>query len=153
MKCIRGFKYRGNLRLISVFEEIILNFLNENDIRTCSADLIVPVPLHPVRLYRRGYNQSELISNILSKHLSIPVSRHALVKTKNTVPQMGLPRKRRVKNLKNSFAVVDRLNLLGRSVMLVDDIMTTGATLDTCAQELTRSGVTALYGFTLARTM
>ena len=130
---------------------MIRKFLNENE--WPHVDLIVPVPLHPDRRSARGYNQSELISSILSEQLSSPVSFSVLIKTKNTAPQIGLSGKKRVNNLKNSFAVVDRLQLMGKSVMLVDDIITTGATLDACAVELLRAGAKKVSGFTLARTM
>ncbi|MFH1553198.1 MAG: phosphoribosyltransferase family protein [Candidatus Omnitrophota bacterium] len=132
---------------------MIRKFLSENNIPSEAVDLIVPVPLHPSRRHTRGYNQSEIISEALSGRFSAPVCSHALIKTKNTVPQMGLSRKNRIKNLKNSFTVVDRLYLVGKSILLVDDIMTTGATLDTCAVTLLGAGAKEVFAFTLARTL
>jgi competence protein ComFC len=139
--------------MVILFEDLARKFFSENNISPGIADLVVPVPLHPARRHKRGFNQSELISYILSGLLSSPVSTHALIKTKNTEPQMGLSSEKRVVNLKNSFTAVDRMLLTGKSVILVDDIMTTGATLDTCAKELLRSGAKEVYAFTLARTL
>ncbi|MFC1480349.1 ComF family protein [Candidatus Omnitrophota bacterium] len=152
-ECIKKFKYREKRHMMIVFENMIRKFLSENNLPSDPVDLIVPVPLHPIRRHARGYNQSELISEALSGRFSAPVCSHALIKTKNTVPQMGLSRKNRIKNLKNSFAVVDRLYLVGKSILLVDDIMTTGATLDTCAVTLLGAGVKEVFAFTLARTL
>jgi competence protein ComFC len=152
-ECIRKFKYCGKRQLLPVFEDMIRKFLSENQIAPGFIDLVVPVPIHPKRRRGRGYNQSELISHVLSEQLSSPASFSTLIKTKNTAPQMGLSGKNRINNLKHSFAVPERLRLAGKSVMLVDDIITTGITLNTCGAELLHAGAKEVYGFTLARTM
>ncbi len=164
-KCIKEFKYHGNRQLLSLFEEIISQFVGSTsscdnpdpprahapDLR--SSDLIIPVPIHPQKRHIRGFNQSELIARILSGCLSLPISSRALIKTRNTASQMALPRKMRVNNLKNSFAVIDRLSLAGKAIILVDDVMTTGVTLESCSRELLNSGAKSVKAFTLARTL
>jgi len=152
-ECIKKFKYCGKQQLLPVFEDMIRKYFDGSRTLPAPVDLVIPVPIHPNRRFSRGYNQSELISGVISERLSSPVSFSILVKTKNTAPQIGLSGKSRINNLKNSFTVTERLRLTGRSVMLVDDIVTTGATLNACAAELLRAGAREVSGFTLARTL
>lgn len=149
--CIKNFKYQGRINLLKEFEELVHDFSRKNNVSPDEFDLIVPVPLHPAKRFRRGYNQSELISKVLSKEFSRPVFSRALLKTKNTLPQTGLSKKMRKQNLKNSFVACDKARLSGKSILLVDDIMTTGTTLEACAKELKRAGAKRVSGFTLAR--
>lgn len=149
--CVRAFKYGGIKRLSWVFGQLIDSFLAENGAPSGSADIIIPVPLHPLRSLSRGYNQAELIAVALSSASSISVCRRTLLKTRNTTAQMGLSREQRLRNLKGSFAVVDKSRVAGKTVLLVDDVITTGATLETCAEELLRAGASSVKAFTLAR--
>ena len=151
--CVQALKYHGNRRTLELVENLASPFLTLGKITEEKPDIMIPVPLHPSRLCSRGYNQSELISRVLSKHLCIPVRTRVLIKTGNTPPQTGLERSIRIKNLKGSFRVIDRLALTGKKVLLVDDLMTTGATLNECARELLRSGANSVTGFTVARTL
>jgi len=152
-KCVTSFKYSGKLKFMSVFERLIGRAVMKNTFRLCGADIIVPVPMHPVKKYRRGFNQAEIIARVLSVLLSVRTDVRVLIKKRNTPAQSRSSRKKRFRNLKNSFAVVDRLKIVGRSVVLVDDVMTTGATLDECARELRKAGAKSVRAFTLARTL
>ena len=108
------------------------------------ADGVVPVPLHPWREYRRGFNQAES----LAMHLGRPVM-PLLKRVRHTTSQIDLPREQRLENVKDAFAIDKPL---GPSiVVLVDDVSTTGATLDSCAQVLRRSGVKEVRALTAAR--
>ncbi len=138
---------------MQILNEIISNTLKEAIIPPRSIDIIIPVPLHEEKLKKRGFNQSLLIADSISKLTSIPISKNNLVKNKKTPPQIGLSKHQRIKNLKGSFAVTSLPEICEKSILLVDDIMTTGATLDTCASELKKVGVKEVYGLTLARTM
>ncbi|MFH1877411.1 MAG: ComF family protein [Candidatus Omnitrophota bacterium] len=149
--CLRAFKYRGERRYILLFESLIRDFLSAATIE--NPDIIIPVPLHPLKLRTRKYNQAALIAEALSRLKSIPLSEHILKKTKNTSPQTGLSRKERLINLKNSFCVIDPNGIINKKVLLVDDVITTGATLETCADKLMGSGARLVTGFTLAKTM
>lgn len=150
-ECIREFKYRGARRMTTLFSDLLNSYALENDLRSGETDVIVPVPLHPSKLRERGYNQAGLIAEILPGTFAAPALHRALLKIKSTCPQMGLTREMRLENLKGSFAVVDKTRLMGKTVLLTDDVMTTGATLETCAEELLRSGAAEVKALTLAR--
>ncbi len=97
-------------------------------------DVIVPVPIHRKRLIRRGFNQSLVLAQRLSADTGIPINRTALKKVKDTLPQVGLTRRERIENLKGSFGVSNPAVLLGKRVLLVDDVATTGSTIAECAK-------------------
>lgn len=121
-------------------------------------DTIVPVPLHPRRLRFRGFNQSELLAVALAETLvpvlDIPILSDALVRTRFTRPQVKTEsREERLANLQHAFAVVpgQEGTVCGRSVWLIDDISTTGATLEECARALKQAGAASVFGIVLAR--
>ncbi len=114
------------------------------------ADTIVPVPLHPTRFRERGYNQSELLARELSKLLGLALNTKTLRRTRATQSQMTLNQAERHQNVADAFAC-GGLNLAGQRVLLIDDVCTTGSTLQACADALKQSGVVAVWGLTLAR--
>jgi len=117
------------------------------------ADLIVPVPLHYFRLVRRGFNQSVWLAAAVGRQSGVPVAVDALVRTRATPSQAGLSGDGRRRNVQGAFAVRPSRarRLAGRRVILVDDVLTTGATVEACARALKRSGVTEVDVLTLAR--
>jgi len=115
-------------------------------------DCIVPVPLHPRRLRRRGFNQCVLLASPLARSLRIPLLRDAALRLRDTPPQSSAGRDRRRTNLRGAFAVREPGRVAGRSVLIVDDVTTTGATVDALAGALLRSGAAHVSAFTLART-
>ena len=137
---------------MQVFNEILSSALKEVIIPLDSIDVIIPIPLHRSKLKKRGFNQSLLIADFISKLTLLPLSESSLIKKKSTPSQISLSKPERIKNLEGSFEIVSFQKIQGKSVLLVDDIMTTGATLDTCASELMKAGAKEIYGFTLART-
>lgn len=112
-------------------------------------DCILPVPLSKKGLISRGFNQSLLISKILSEEINIPLFINALIKTKDTMPQIGLNAKQRMKNVKGAFAA--NSDIKGLKLLLVDDVMTTGATARECAKTLIKAGAKEVVVITLAR--
>jgi ComF family protein len=100
---------------------------------------LVPVPLHPRRLWQRGFNQSGLIAHELSKRTGMAVE-NLLVRTKRTPPLKGLTRRQRRRAVAGAFAVRPAANIKGRTVVLVDDVLTTGSTAEGCARALLRAG-------------
>jgi ComF family protein len=110
---------------------------------------IVPVPLSMKRLRERGFNQSLLIARIVSKEKGIPMLIDILLKEKETPPQTGLSAKERLSNLKGAFEV--KGNIEGMRLLLVDDVMTTGATITECAKVLMKAGAKEVIALTLAR--
>jgi len=113
------------------------------------ADVIVPVPLHRRRAAERGYNQAALLARGLAEAVGVPVNEGVLARVKPTRQQVGLDRAERALNVAGAFEC--RGGLAGRRVVLVDDVCTTGSTLQACAQALRRGGATWVGGFTLAR--
>ena len=95
-----------------------------------SIDAIVPIPLHPKKKAARGYNQTALIAQGLGDVLSIPVSADAMIRTKHTASQTRMSREERVQNVAGAFSLSGNANLSGRHVLLIDDVLTTGATLE-----------------------
>lgn len=117
------------------------------------ADLIVPVPLHPARLRAREFNQSLLLADQLSHHLARPVSVRNLIRVAPTDPQTTLTRQARLRNLRNAFEIRRPQDLAEKRVLLVDDVFTTGTTLNECAKTLRKAGAGPVFALTLARTV
>jgi ComF family protein len=144
---IHNFKY---LRLAALAEPLG-NALAAFWLRApARADCIVPVPLHPARRRDRGYNQSELLARRVGRAAGIPVRPNALCRIRATAVQMELSAAERQVNVAGAFRCDDPL-LRGAVVLLVDDVCTTGATLDACASALKTAGALEVHGLTLAR--
>ncbi len=119
------------------------------------ADLLIPVPLHWRRLLGRRYNQAGLLAAQIGRRAGIPVRMDLLRRTRHTVPQARLARAARQRNVRGLFAVVKarRALLQGSCVVLIDDVHTTGSTLEACARILKRAGAREVRCLTLARTL
>lgn len=112
--------------------------------------LLVPIPLHPERLWQRGYNQAEEIAKHLSTRIEVPVEPRALKRVKNTQAQYGLSRAARLQNMRNAFVGMTKY-LSGRHVVLIDDVYTSGSTLVEAAEALLRAGAASVAALTVAR--
>ena len=113
-------------------------------------DVIVPVPLHTIRFRERGFNQSELLATHLARFIGVP-ARRALVRTRHTPPQAGLPRRQRLAIAQDTFRAAEGNDRPGR-VLLLDDVATTGATLAAASLELIRAGAEEIICFAVAGT-
>jgi len=146
---IHRWKYEGKTHLTPFFAEWMTEGLNRYwDLN--SVDLLIPVPLHPQRLRERGFNQALLLAKELSRRTEIPYFKTILKKRKSTLPQVNLSGVEREKGLRGVFHVIEREELLGKSVLLVDDVYTTGATVNECSKALVRGGAGRVDVFTLA---
>jgi len=118
-------------------------------------EALVPVPISYKRLVRRTYNQAGLLAGALGKQCGLPVLHEALTRIKKQIPQEGLTRKEREKNVQGAFAVQPKHanQVRGKTLVLVDDVMTTGATLNECTRALLEAGARDVYVLTLARTL
>lgn len=114
--------------------------------------LIIPVPLHRSRLRQRGFNQAVLLGKVLSSQLSLPMMPDALIRTRPTEPQIDLSAAERRLNVKGAFSVSKPGAVAGKRILLLDDIMTTGSTMNECARELKNAGATMVIASTIART-
>ena len=108
----------------------------------------MPIPLHPRRLEKRGYNQAGVLAEALGKKLGIPEDEKNLKRRKNTKPQKELNHRERQKNMKNAFIV--RKKLKEENILLVDDIYTTGSTIEEAAKELKKAGAQNIFFLTIA---
>jgi len=148
---IHSFKYshhthlRYPLALLTL--EGLREFLTEQEPHT-----IVPVPLHRSRLRQRGFNQAVLLGRVLSHNLSVPMTPDLLVRTRRTEPQVELSAEKRRLNVKGAFSVKKPGLVVGKRVLLLDDVMTTGSTMDECAKELKKAGALSVIALTIART-
>lgn len=146
---IKHFKFGGQFFLGPLFLRDLLEtaeFPPEMD----GADVVVPVPLHPRRLQGRGYDQVLLLSRVVARHADLPLV-NALACRRYTAQQSRLPHGGRRRNVAGAFAVGRPEAVEGRSVLLVDDVMTTGATVDACARALKRKRAREVKVLTLAR--
>jgi competence protein ComFC len=115
-----------------------------------AADIVVPVPLHPRRERRRGYNQSALLAREFGASIGLPVVTDVLVRARATRPQVGLPAQERAVNVRDAFACTAN-SLTGKRVLLVDDVCTTGNTLTAACQALCAAGASSVWAYCLAR--
>ncbi len=143
---IHEFKYRNRRALVAPLTARLITAWHSAGL---SADLIVPVPLHVSRISERGYNQSALLAAGLGKVVGVAVAEDLLVRERATHPQTHLNRRERRENVSGAF--VCHRNLPALAVVLVDDVCTTGATLEACAATLRAAGATHVQGFTVAR--
>lgn len=113
-------------------------------------DIILYIPMHPRRKRKRGYNQSELLARHLARKMDIPVIKKAMVKVVNTRAQSALGKAGRFRNLLGAFLVKDSTLIKGKNILLVDDVMTTGNTLEQCGKALKDAGATCVDAFVVA---
>ncbi len=144
---IHALKYRNHRAFTAVLGEILTNTYQQYCL---AADVIVPVPLHKSRLRERGYNQSRLLAGQLGNLLGLPINTVTLQRIRKTESQMALGADERHKNVADAFACSDK-QLQNQKILVVDDVCTTGSTLDFCAAALKESGATSVWGLTLAK--
>ena len=142
---IRAYKYGGRLALAPVFAHALACAVRPD------VDVIVPMPLGPARLTERGFNQACEIARHAGRALGLPVEAHACRKVSDTPPQAALPWKERAKNVRGAF--VCDANFTGSRVAIVDDVMTTGATVNELAQRIRRAGAACVSVWVVARTL
>ncbi|MFA6860382.1 MAG: ComF family protein [Clostridia bacterium] len=146
---IRKLKYSSAKYLAKPLADFLVN---EYILDGFSCDIVVPVPLFLKREKERGYNQSFLISEAVALKLGLPIVTDSLVRTKETPTQTLLTRKEREKNLEEAFEVKNKINIKGKTVLLIDDVFTTGATMDYCSLALADAGTKEIFCLTIAHT-
>lgn len=142
---IRHYKYAGSLALAPLLAQALGERLVD------SADLIIPLPLSPRRLRERGFNQALELARLLSRMTGVPLAAQACRRVRDSAPQASLPWKERTKNIRGAF--VCDADLSGLRVAVVDDVMTTGATLNEIARNLRKAGAIEVQGWVVARTL
>jgi len=147
-KAIHQLKYH-NLKAISFcLAELLADYLQSNSL---PGEAIVPVPLHPRRLRERGYNQSSLLARELGKLTNLPVIEDCLIRVKEAQPQVKASNvEERQRNVINAFTCQNE-NVSDKQIILIDDVCTSGATLESCALALKSKGASSVWGLTLSR--
>lgn len=146
-RAVYQFKYRQKRKLALPLADLMHQYLLENPL---PAELIVPVPLHMDRLRERGYNQAALLARELSERSGLPLEEESLVRIRETAPQVALKADERRKNVRGAFRGQGE-KLKDRQVLLIDDVSTTGATLEACAEALREKGARSVWALVLAR--
>ena len=147
-KAVKTLKYKFSENLAENLAAILARSVSQKNYE--SERIISFVPLHKKRLKWRGFNQAELLAKKVSANLNLPLE-DLLIRTKNTPPQAKLNCAERIQNLKNAFEVSPELSVKNKTVILVDDISSTGSTLIECAKVLKKAGVGEVWGLVLAR--
>jgi ComF family protein len=143
-----NFKFHHKLAAGRLMAELMCERLAAPSVRL--PQLLLPVPLHARRLRERGFNQAQELTRILSTHLSIPVDTQSLCRTRNTTAQSGLTKKDRRQNIRNAFTLTSKIN--SSHVAIIDDVMTTGHTVNEIAKTIKASGVSEIEIWVFART-
>lgn len=151
-EAIHRWKYEGKTYLTPFFADWMAEGLNRHW-EFGSLDLLIPVPLHTRRLRERGFNQALLLVRELSRRTGIPYRKSILQKKKSTIPQVNLSGAEREKELRGTFRVIGKEELSGLSVLLIDDVYTTGATVNECSKVLLRGGAKKVDVLTLAHVL
>ncbi len=143
------FKYRGKVALADSLGALLARSLPPD----LTTDILMPVPLHPARLREREFNQSLLLADRISPVLQRPVSWRNLMRTVDTDPQITLPRSARLRNLHQAFALRVPREVLGKRILIIDDVFTTGTTVNECAKVLLQAGALEVAVLALARSV
>jgi ComF family protein len=147
-QAIHELKYRNLRALAGLLAQLLNDYLLDNPL---PGEVLVPVPLHPRRLRERGYNQSHLLAKELGRLAGLPVAADYLIRERHTSPQARTSTVgERRDNVDGAFACRDR-RLEGKPVILIDDVSTSGATLDACARALKQAGAGPVWGLVIAR--
>ncbi|MDO8466559.1 MAG: ComF family protein [bacterium] len=144
-------KYRNRTGLAKPLADILIKYAAKLDL-DWGRFIVIPVPLSQARLRNRGYNQSELIARIFSESFQIELNKTALVRTKNTPPQMEIRDwEARKKNIIGAFGVAKPELIKGKNIILIDDVFTSGATMNEAAHQLKDSGAKQIIGLVVAK--
>ena len=132
------------IALCMVEKLLELNFIPEKS-------LLIPIPLHKTRQRERGYNQSELICKFMSKFHAFPFDNSLIKRIRYTKTQTNLNAEERMRNVSGAFQIQNSKQLAGKAVILIDDVLTTGATANACAQEIRKLSPESIFVFTAAK--
>lgn len=149
---IHSLKYRNNEVVADPLAQIMADaFVGTRLAR--STDILVPVPIHSSRMLQRGFNQSEVLARILASHINKPIEAKVLRKSRKTKHQVDLPHDERSINVRGSFDVINAEKISNKRVLLIDDVFTTGSTLNEAARVLLDAGAAEVRAYTLARSI
>jgi len=146
-KLIQGMKYGEQLALAHAFAKKLVQRIDKSNL----PDYVIAMPLHPVKLRERGFNQSLLLAATVTRELKLKLLPNACQRVRDTPPQSALPWKERKKNVRNAFCC--DMDLTGKRIVLVDDVLTTGASLNALAEAVSKKGAIEISAWVVARTL
>lgn len=146
-RLIQRMKYHEQLALAHAFAEKMVQEIDLHNLPDC----VIAMPLHPAKLRERGFNQSLLLASTVARKLGLKLLTHACRRIRDTPPQSALPWKARKKNVRNAFSC--EMDLSGKRVALVDDVLTTGASLNALAGAVSKAGAIEISAWVVARTL
>jgi ComF family protein len=152
-KLLHAFKYNSKTSLSRTFVPLMTEFIDRHHIPLQKYDLITPIPLHPLKQRERGYNQAALLSLGLSRHYGIAHTKDLIIRRKMTTTQTDLGAKQRWTNMEAAFKIKNPTDAQGKSIVLVDDLFTTGATVHNAAQALKAAGAAKVGVLTFSITI
>lgn len=152
LEAVHSFKYAGRTYLGHTLGSLLARFADQW-LPEAENPLIMPIPLHPRKLRERGFNQSQLLARQVALRTGFELDFLTLRRIRYTLPQAGLKGSERRKNVRRAFELTDQKAVKGRTVLLVDDVATTGSTLNECAMVVNRAGAEQVICLVLARTM
>ncbi|MFA6013803.1 MAG: ComF family protein [Gallionellaceae bacterium] len=144
-KLIQAAKFSGQITLINRLADALTQQLDQ------MPDGLIAMPLHPLRLRERGFNQSLLLAQRIAKQLKIPLYKQSVERVRNTTPQSTLPLKERDKNMRDAFACA--VDFSGQHLAIVDDVMTTGASIEALSRTLRQAGAKQISAWVVTRTL
>ncbi len=152
-RAVHRLKYRNHQSLAVPLAQLMADYWRKDPM---PADLITPVPLHPARQRKRGYNQADLLARAFGRMIGVPVETTRLKRVRHTRSQMSLSAADRCENMRGAFTYQtpkgnNASGVRGRRVLVVDDVCTTGSTLEACSVALKSAEALSVWGFTLAR--
>ncbi|HEY3328604.1 MAG TPA: ComF family protein [Capsulimonadaceae bacterium] len=148
---IHGFKYHDRPQLAAPLGKLLAAQCEEfrYSLGNLEFDIVTAVPMHPLRKRRRGFNQSERLARVVAAEFLAPYDPSLLVRAHFTRPQVGLKHDARITNMRHAFSI-GKVDVVGKTILVIDDVSTTGATLRGCASVLKAAGAKSVYGLTLA---
>jgi len=153
---IKKFKYTKQLIFGELLADLLLASIQSNILSTqlSMIDYLLPVPLHNNKLYQRGFNQAQLLSEKLSKNLNIPILSNTVTRTKETMAQEALSLSKRKKNLRQAFEISDikKHRIQNQHIIIIDDVVTTGATVNSLSKTLLQAGAKQIDIWCICRT-
>lgn len=147
---IHNLKYLRVYGIGQILAKLLIDYLNHFEIRFPKNSILIPMPLHARRERTRGFNQSRLIAESLSKSSDIRICNNVLIRTTNTKPQIEFRAEERHSNVSDAFSVLDPEKIKNRTIILLDDVKTTGSTLEEAAWVLKDAGAKKIWAITIA---
>ncbi len=151
-KLLRNFKFGYNKSISSAFVKILEEYLLDNIEFFNDFDIITSVPIYKNRKKYRGFNQSELLGKTICKLVDKPFIKDVLIKIKSTYPQTTVPHSERKSNIQDAIVLNSEINIKNMRILLIDDVFTTGSTINECSRILVENGCRSVSSFTILKT-